>query len=304
MVSDRPPVGGRVLLLDPDGRVLLIHERAGTEAATRWLAPGGGTKPGETPRDAAIRETYEQTGMRVELAPDTVEVMTSRGRWAWDGGTYDQTDHLFQARVGRGSVVEPVALTAMEQVTELGSRWWTVEQLRASDEVFEPAQIADLVEGLCAVPRTAGRVLLVDSADRVLLIENYVDLGAASTHWITPGGGAEPGETPARAAVRELREEVGIDVALADTALPVHVDRERFTFNSTSYDQTNHYFIVRIAAGTRLHVAGVDDIEQAVLVGERWWSLAELRATTATVYPVGLADLLEGLLSAERSASA
>lgn len=296
MAADAPSVGGRVLLVDPDGRVLLVRQRAGATAP--WLAPGGGTEPGEPPRDVAIRETYEQTGIRADLAVDAAEVTTSRRSLEWSGVTYEQTDHLFHAGVPAGSVIEPVALT------DLDWQWWSVEQLRASDEEFEPAHIADLVERLCTVPRTAGRVLLLDSADRVLLIENYVDLGAESTHWITPGGGAEPGETPARAAVRELREEVGIDVALAETALPVHVDRERFTFNATSYDQTNHYFLVRLAEGTRLHVAGVDEIERAVLVGERWWSLAELRTTTATVYPVGLADLLEGLLSAERSASA
>ena len=77
---------------------------SGGRSRQHWLAPGGGTKPGETPRDAAIREAYEQTGIRVELAPDAAEVMTSQRRWAWDGVTYDQTDHLFHAGVGTGSV--------------------------------------------------------------------------------------------------------------------------------------------------------------------------------------------------------
>ena len=39
----RPRSGARVVLLDPDGRVLLIHERI--ESGTHWLTPGGGCAP-------------------------------------------------------------------------------------------------------------------------------------------------------------------------------------------------------------------------------------------------------------------
>lgn len=147
------------------------------------------------------------------------------------------------------------------------------------------------------VARTAGRVLLLDTTNRVLLIEHYIDVGSSVTHWITPGGGLEPGETPARAAARELREEVGLEIALPDEAPAAHVDHETFTVNGTSYAQTNHYFLVRHESGAPLRATGVDEVERALLIGERWWSLPELRATPAVVYPVGLADLLERLVS-------
>jgi 8-oxo-dGTP pyrophosphatase MutT (NUDIX family) len=146
-----------------------------------------------------------------------------------------------------------------------------------------------------AHPRVAGRVLLLDDACRILLIESNVDVGAQATHWITPGGGADPGETPAQAAARELYEELGLRADLATDAAPDHTDRERFTFNGHTYDQTNHYFVVRLAPGTPVAARGADDIERSVLVGERWWSLAELRASDATIYPLGLAHLLSRL---------
>ena len=47
--------------------------------------------------------------------------------------------------------------------------------------------------------------LVFDAEARVLLVE-HGDTGA----WVAPGGGIEPGETPADAAVRELEEETGL----------------------------------------------------------------------------------------------
>jgi 8-oxo-dGTP pyrophosphatase MutT (NUDIX family) len=297
-------VTGRLLLIDGHGRVLLIHERAEDRSGTYWLTPGGGLEPGEAPQQAAVRETYEETGIEVVLPLDTPPVLARPRQWTSNGIEYAQTDHFFAVAVPAGLSVAPAAPTDLERTLLLGHRWWTAAELRASDATFEPHDIADLLERVATIRRTAGRVLLLDQSDRVLLIENYVDVGSVSTHWITPGGGAEPGESPVDAAARELLEETGVRIALADDVAAVHVDRESFTFNGRLYEQTNHYFAVRLAAGTPLVVAGVDEVERSVLVGERWWSLAELRATAEVVYPVGLADLVESLVSGTHAASA
>jgi len=301
-----PRVGGRLLLVDSDDRVLLIEERLDISAtATQWLVPGGGVESGETPLQAAVRETYEETGIVVE-ADQAVELHTYRRFWTdyLRDVRYDQVDHIFLARLATARAAQPVALTDDEQRLVIAPRWWTLDELRASAETFEPADLAELVARALAAPRVAGRVLLLDDADRVLLIENAVDVGASATHWITPGGGTDPGETPAQAAVRELYEELGVRIELPPEAEPDHTDREHFTFNGRWYDQTNHYFVHRLEPGTPLVAQGVDEIERSVLIGERWWSLAELRSSDAIVYPVGLADLLCRLLCDERAASA
>jgi 8-oxo-dGTP pyrophosphatase MutT (NUDIX family) len=46
------------------GTVLHIHRRLG-----RWLQPGGHVDPGETPSAAALRESFEETGLKV-VHPD------------------------------------------------------------------------------------------------------------------------------------------------------------------------------------------------------------------------------------------
>ena len=53
-----------VVVRDTGGRVLLgLHSNGG-----KWVTPGGAVEPLETPADAAVRETWEETGILVELS--------------------------------------------------------------------------------------------------------------------------------------------------------------------------------------------------------------------------------------------
>jgi ADP-ribose pyrophosphatase YjhB (NUDIX family) len=49
-------------VFDTDRRVLLVRHHMGV-----WTNPGGMIEPAETPADAAVRETWEETGLLVEL---------------------------------------------------------------------------------------------------------------------------------------------------------------------------------------------------------------------------------------------
>jgi ADP-ribose pyrophosphatase YjhB (NUDIX family) len=64
---------------------------------------------------------------------------------------------------------------------------------------------ANAHEAKMAHPRMAAGALFFDDADRVLMVEpTYKD------YWDIPGGYVEAGESPLHAAVREVREELGI----------------------------------------------------------------------------------------------
>jgi len=52
-----------VLVFDDAKRVLLVRHVEGNN----WTTPGGMIEPYETPADAAVRETWEETGLFVEL---------------------------------------------------------------------------------------------------------------------------------------------------------------------------------------------------------------------------------------------
>lgn len=54
------------IVLSDDGRVLLVeHRKAGL-----WLYPGGHVDANEDPVQAAVREVYEETNLRVEIVTD------------------------------------------------------------------------------------------------------------------------------------------------------------------------------------------------------------------------------------------
>src|SRR3990172_10548319 len=52
------PAAG-MAVFDDDGRLLLARDADGRG----WTTPGGAIEPGESPRDAAIRELLEETGL-------------------------------------------------------------------------------------------------------------------------------------------------------------------------------------------------------------------------------------------------
>jgi 8-oxo-dGTP pyrophosphatase MutT (NUDIX family) len=148
-------------------------------------------------------------------------------------------------------------------------------------------------------PRIAARVMLLDSDQRVLLMHERRDIGSDRTHWITPGGGVEPGETLAEGAMRELYEETGLRLQIAADAEPVFTDSVDFSIAGGRYLQTNHYFLLRCASGLDIVPAGHTEVERLVVLGHRWWSLDELTASSVDREPVAIVDILRSELSGE-----
>ncbi len=142
--------------------------------------------------------------------------------------------------------------------------------------------------------RQAGRVLVIDGGGRLLLLHGFDPARPDQPYWFTVGGGAEPGESLAQAAARELREEAGLAAQPADLGDPVWHEVAEFSFQGTSYRQEQDFFLLRVGS-PEIRADGLDDEEAAVIDGHRWWTPAELEATTEPYYPAGLPALLRSL---------
>ena len=70
-------------------------------------------------------------------------------------------------------------------------------------------------------PVVCAGAVVRDQSGRLLLVQRGHPPSAGL--WSVPGGRVEPGETPAQAAVREVREETGLDVSVGTLLATVEI---------------------------------------------------------------------------------
>lgn len=130
--------------------------------------------------------------------------------------------------------------------------------------------------------------MVFDAAGRVLLIRCVVMRADGEFEfWLTPGGEIEAGEEPLAAAVRELREELGLT---GEVVGPVYTEANQFEHQGEMRDNLDYVFTSLCAAEEPV-LRGVTADEIEIMKEIRWWTAEEIEAALASGVNVFPADL-------------
>lgn len=144
-MADPLPVrrAARVLLLDPDDRVLLMRYDDGPPNGKHWTTPGGGAEHGEDYRAAALRELAEETGWTDVVLLD--EVLNRAFEMEYAGQMVCQDERMYLARTDLRQR-EIRGVEAMHAADGIAAwRWWTLAELESTTEDIWPHGLADLI---------------------------------------------------------------------------------------------------------------------------------------------------------------
>jgi 8-oxo-dGTP diphosphatase len=141
----------RLLIVDRLRRVLLfrfVHARGPLAGQDFWATPGGGVEDGETIEQAALRELWEETGIRVENVGPPVghrELVLQL-----PDGEHVISDERFFLVEAKDESLSRDGWTPLEREVMVEHRWWSQDDLSQTSETVWPGNIPEMLRGAAA----------------------------------------------------------------------------------------------------------------------------------------------------------
>ncbi|MFC6154088.1 NUDIX domain-containing protein [Nocardioides yefusunii] len=233
-----------------------------------WTLPGGGLDHGEDPRDAVVREVYEETSLSVVVGDQPRVYSAFLPGVRREGRLVDShaLRIVYEGWVPKDSLTPRVVEIDGSTVE---AAWHPLSAV-LDGEIQVVQMVTDALSDLGAtrVQRLAAYALVRrgEGDDAEVLLSRISARGFHSGAWTLPGGGVEHGEAPADAVVREVREECGLEASVGEL-LDVH--DVHFTGTAPSgrledFHGVHLLFAAHVAPDAEPHVVETDGTTDAV----------------------------------------
>ncbi|MBF0316381.1 MAG: NUDIX domain-containing protein [Oligoflexia bacterium] len=145
----------RAFLLNTEGKILLMKIEDNTvrdldakkQKPPFWVTIGGRIEEGESPSSAVIREVQEETGFKKNHFEVLKKVGYGECVLNWKNVPTKMEEHFFLVKVIKESQeITANQLEDEERSVFRGHKWWSIQELESSNEVFIPIQLIALVK--------------------------------------------------------------------------------------------------------------------------------------------------------------
>lgn len=200
-------------------QILLSRLAAHLTSDELWTLPGGGIEHGEDPREAVVREIFEETGLDAQVG-ELAQVYSLHQPNAWRQGRRVDAFSLRIVYDGWVPVDAPEPHVVEVDGSTADAAWHPLDRV-LDGTVPTVSLVPEALAGHRPFRKQRVAAYALVERDERVLLTRISPRGFHSGSWTLPGGGIDHGETPRLALEREVREECGIACTVGEL-LDVH----------------------------------------------------------------------------------